>query len=185
MSHYDERLSVIAAPGRLDTTSQVDLGGFELLMGVLARRASFVVLDIPHQWSPWVHDVLVAANEVVITATPDLTSLRTTKNLFDQLGPKRGVDAPIRIVMNYVGAARKTELSPNDFEKAVSVKPSILIANNFSLFGSAMNNGELIAQAGRRTEPARQFDQLAGVLSGRAPVAAKPTRFTLVRGKSA
>lgn len=182
LSHHDEDFSIIAAPGRLDTTGQVDLAGFEVLMDVLSRRASFVVLDLPHQWAPWIYDILVGANEVVITATPDLASLRTTKNLFDQLGPKRGVDAPVRVVLNQVGASRRNELSTGDFEKAVSVKPSALVSHNPALFGAAMNNGELIVQAAGRSEPAQKFDRLATLLSGRTTAAAKPARFSIVRG---
>jgi pilus assembly protein CpaE len=161
------------------------MGGYEVLMGILSRRAAFVVLDIPHLWSPWVHDILVGANEVVITANSDLASLRTTKNLFDQLAPKRGVNAPIRVVVNNLGLSRNTELSPDEFEKAVSVRPSALIASNPALFGTSMNNGELIAQAGKKTAPSQQFDHLAAVLSGRMPVAVKPKRFSLIRGKTA
>jgi len=183
LSHHDEYLSVIAAPGHLDTTSQIDLGGFEVLMGVLSRRAAFIVLDVPHQWPPWVTDILVAADEVVITGTPDLTSLKTVKNLFDRLAPKRGVDAPIRVVMNHVGASRKTELSPDDFENAVAVKPTALIAHNAFLFGASMNNGELIAQASKKSAPAQQFEHLSSVVCGRIPVV--PTRkwFSLLRRK--
>ena len=185
LSHYDEYLSIMAAPGRLDASGQFNLAAFDVLMEMLSKRSAFVVLDMPHQWEPWIYQTLMGANEVVITATSALASLKSTKVIFDKLAPNRGVDSPIRLVMNNLGASRKTELLPNDFEKAVSVKPSALIANNPSLFGKAMNNGELIAQSEKRSEAARQYDQLATILSGRAPVSAKPKRFSLLRGKTA
>lgn len=183
LTHYDERLSIIAAPAQLDASFQLDLDAFESLMGILGRRTSFVVLDIPHQWTPAIHDILVGANEVVITANCDLPSLHMTKNYFEQLSAKRGVGSPIRLVINNHGASRKTELSPKDFEKAVSVKPSALIPSSPMLFGTSMNNGELIAQLDRKSEAAIQFDHLATVLSGRSPVTSRPSRFSVMRSK--
>ena len=59
-------------------------------------------------------EVLFDANEVVATASLDLACLRDVKNMFDNLAPKRGVDAPTRLVFNRVGAAKKTELSPEN-----------------------------------------------------------------------
>lgn len=184
LSHYDEWLSIIAAPGRLDASIQFDIEAFGALMTILGRRASYIVLDIPHQWSPWIYDILVGANEVVITSNADLAGLHATKNYFEQLSPKRGIDAPIRLVLNNYGTSRKTELSPKDFEKAVSVKPSALIPSSTTLFGTSMNNGELITQLDRKSEAAHQLTHLATVLSGRSPVTPRPSRFSLIRGKA-
>ena len=185
LSSYGDnsRLSVIAAPGQLDGGAELDMGAFDLLMKVVSRRASFVILDLPHLWSNWMYEVLVGATEVVITTHPDLVGLRAAKNFFEQLTTKRGVDAPTRLVMNEVGASRSTELAAKEFEKAVSVRPSIVVPNNPTLFGTAMNDGEPVVKIDPRSEAAKEFSQLAAIVSGRRPAAVKRPRFRLFRGR--
>jgi pilus assembly protein CpaE len=34
---------------------------------------------VPHVWTPWVRQTLLAADDIVIVATPDLGSLRNAK----------------------------------------------------------------------------------------------------------
>ena len=43
----------------------------------------FVAVDLPHAWTPAVKRVLLQADEIVVTAAPDLANLRNAKNLVD------------------------------------------------------------------------------------------------------
>ncbi|MEI9891599.1 MAG: hypothetical protein WDN45_14930 [Caulobacteraceae bacterium] len=60
--------------------------------------------------SGWMRQTLLSADEAVVVATPDLTSLRNTKNLIELLTQGRPNDGPPRLVLNQVGvpAARKS-----------------------------------------------------------------------------
>ena len=49
----------------------------------IRATAPYVVLDLPHLWSGWMRRTLVTVDDVVVTATPDLASLRNAKNLVD------------------------------------------------------------------------------------------------------
>ena len=152
MLKYDDNLSVVAAPALLEGDTNIDLDSFEILMKLLQQMASFVVLDLPHQWPSWMPEVLFDANEVVATASLDLACLRDVKKMFDNLAPKRGVGTPTRLVFNRVGAAKKTELSPNDFEEPAKTSPSAQISFDPVLFGTALNNGEMLAEVTSRVE---------------------------------
>ena len=48
-----------------------------------------VILDLPHLWTAWVKQTLLAADEIVITVEPDLANLRNAKNLVDLLAQAR------------------------------------------------------------------------------------------------
>jgi len=184
LSRYDEHLSIIASPVQLDSTIRFEMNAFEPLLDIVSARASFVILDLPHLWSSWVHEILIGANEVLVVATADLASLRTTKNLFELLRQRRGVNAPIRLVLNEVGLSRRTEISQKDFEKAVSVKPSEQIASNPVLFGTSLNDGAPVARMDPKSTIAQQFAHLAAVLSGREVAAAKKSNpFSSLRAK--
>ena len=47
--------------------------------------------------------MLLTADDVVITASPDLASLRNAKNMVDLIRQSRPNDAPPRVVLNRVG----------------------------------------------------------------------------------
>ena len=170
MLKYDDHLSVVAAPAVLEGNNNIDLDSFEILVKILQQMASFVVLDLPHQWPSWMPEVLFDANEVVATAGLDLACLRDVKNMFDNLAPKRGVDAPTRLVFNRVGAAAKTELSPSDFEEPAKVSPAAQIAFDPVLFGTALNNGEMLAEVNNSSRVVKELTNLANIVSARTSV---------------
>ncbi len=184
MGKYGDHLSVVAAPVDLAGGSEIDPHAFETLIDLVSRMASYVVVDVPHQWVPWVSEVLLMANEVVVTVHADLANLRDAKNIFDVLSSSRGVDAPNRLVFNAVGASKKVELSPKDFEEVVGVSPSAQIPYNPALFGAAMNNGEMAVQISKGSKVSQEFADLARVVGARAPVTkARSSRSLFRRAK--
>ena len=51
------------------------------MIDAVRQMTPCVVVDMPHAWTPWVRQTLLAADDIVIVATPDLASLRNAKNL--------------------------------------------------------------------------------------------------------
>lgn len=172
MMKFDDYLSVAAAPANLGDHFKIELESFEVLLELVRKMASFVVLDLPHEWPAWVHEILMDANEVVVTAYPDLANLRDAKNILEALSAKRGVDSPTRLVFNRLGASKGTELTAKDFEEGAGAAPSITIPFDAALFGTAMNNGEMVAQGSKGNKVSKEFGRLAGIVSARTPVSA-------------
>lgn len=162
-----DNLSLLAAPAALDRPFDHDENAFETIVDVSRVGTPAVVLDLPHQWTSWVRKVLAAADEVVITATPDLASLRNAKNLIDQLKIARPNDVAPRLVINQVGLPKRPEIKPEDFQKALQTPPSAVIPFDAALFGTATNNGQMIAEINARAPVAQMFETLAAALTGR------------------
>ncbi len=80
-----EHLSLLAAPSTLDRVYDFDPDAFQQIIDTAQRSAPLLVLDVPHVWNGWTKNTLMQADEVVITATPELANLRNTKNLVDML----------------------------------------------------------------------------------------------------
>ena len=87
-----EHLSLLAAPSTLDRVYDFDPEAFQQIIDTAQRSAPLLVLDIPHVWNGWTKNTLMQADEVVITATPELANLRNTKNLVDMLKKLRPND---------------------------------------------------------------------------------------------
>ncbi len=168
LTKCSERLSLLAAPSMLDRPYDFDAAAFQPLMEILLRNAPVSVLDVPHQWSDWTRTVLAEADEVVITAVPDLANLRNAKNLFDSLKKIRPNDKMPHLVLNQVGLPKRPEISPSDFCDSLEVEPVAIIPFDVVLFGNAANSGRMIAEIDKKAPTAETFSQLSHLLTGRA-----------------
>ncbi|MDZ4364185.1 CpaE family protein [Brevundimonas sp.] len=175
MVRCTDKLSLFAAPATLDTDWDVSPEAFEEVTTRIRSTAPFVVLDLPHLWSGWMRRTLIAADEVVIVATPDLASLRNAKNMIDLIRQGRPNDAPPRLVLNQVGVPGRPEIPAKDFGAALGVHPSLTIPFDAKLFGAAANNGQMILDMGGKSKTGEAFQTLAQIVSRREmPAVAGP-----------
>lgn len=170
---YDDYVRLLTSPAALDAEEKMYTEALDRLFDLVRRRASFVVLDVPHRWAPWTQQLLVDADETVIVGTMDLASLRDTKNIVDRLNQQRGETSPVRMVLNHAGAYKKTELTAKDFESAVEFKPTVVVPHDPNIFGTASNNGQMVGEVNKRHKVSETIRQLAMVIGGREPVEEK------------
>lgn len=168
LTKCSEHLSLLAAPSLLDRGYDFDRGAFQPLLEILQRSAPVAVLDVPHVWSDWTQTVLAEADEVVITAVPDLANLRNTKNLLDALRKLRPNDKVPHLVLNQVGMAKRPEIVPADFFEPLEIEPVAIIPFDVQLFGNAANSGRMISEIDAKSPVAETFSQLSHILTGRS-----------------
>ena len=167
MVRCTDKLSLFAAPATLDTDWDISPEAFEEVTTQIRSTAPFVVLDLPHLWSGWMRRTLIAADEVVVVATPDLASLRNAKNMIDLIRQGRPNDAPPRLVLNQVGVPGRPEIPAKEFGAALGVHPSLIIPFDPKVFGAAANNGQMILDSGAKSKAADAFQMLAQIVSCR------------------
>lgn len=169
LSKCTERLSLFSAPAALDQDYLADQEAYEEVTRKIRSAAPYIVMDLPHVWTPWLRNNLIAADEVVIVATPDLASLRNAKNIIDLLKQSRPNDAPPRLVLNQTEMPGRPEIPVKDFTAALGVEPTVLIPFDAKLFGQASNNGQMIAECGPASKVADALTQLTAAITGRTP----------------
>jgi len=167
LSKCGERLSLLAAPATLDRILDFSETSFDTLLDAMRAAAPLTVLDIPHVWSGWARRTLVAADEVVVVASPDLANLRNAKNLITFLKGARPHDHPPRLVLNGVGMMKRPEIATAEFAKTAEIAPVAVVPHDAKLFGAAANNGQMIAELEPNGKTAQIFVQLASALAGR------------------
>jgi pilus assembly protein CpaE len=167
LAKCEDHLSLLAAPAALDKVYDFGEGAFEQVLEIVQSNVPSVVLDLPHMWSSWVRRTLIAADEVVITATPDLANLRNAKAIADLLKAARPNDAPPKLVLNQVGVPKRPEIKPDDFAAALQLTPIAVIPFDPLLFGTAANNGQMVAEASAKTAVGEVFTDIAQVVTGR------------------
>lgn len=178
LSKCTDHLSLLAAPATLDRVYDFGTEAFDSTLDTLRATMPCIVLDIPHQWSGWTKRALIGADDILIVATPDLASLRNTKNLFDLLKAARPNDRPPLYCLNQVGVPKRPEINASEFAKAIESQPIVSIPFDPQMFGSAANNGQMIAEIAPSHRTTEMFLQIAQRLTGRGE-AKKPRKSFL------
>jgi pilus assembly protein CpaE len=167
LSKCADHLSLLAAPATLDRVYDFAAEAFDPIFDTLRANVPCVVLDIPHQWTAWTKRALVSADDILIVAAPDLANLRNAKNLLDFLRVARPNDRRPFYCLNQVGVPKRPEIKPADFAKALEDEPVAVIPFDPQMFGTAANNGQMIAEIASGHRTAEMFRQLAQLLTGR------------------
>jgi pilus assembly protein CpaE len=167
LTKCSEHLSIFAAPVVLDREFEISTEGCDQVIDVVRQNVPYVAVDLPHLWTSWSKSVLLQADEVVITAAPDLANLRNAKNLVDLLQQIRRNDSKPRLVMNMVNMPKRPEISIKEFESAVGLKAVSVIDFDSETFGQAANNGQMIEELNVKARPAVAFREIARAISNR------------------
>jgi pilus assembly protein CpaE len=163
-----EHLSLFAAPALLDRDYEVDNAAYESVIDQVRGSVPCVVVDMPHAWTPWSRQTLCAADEIVIVATPDLASLRNTKNMLDAIKARRVNDSPPKLVLNQMAVAKRPEIPVKEFSAAVGQEPMLVLPFDPQLFGTAANNGQMLAEVQPNSRAAEGMRLLAEMVTGRS-----------------
>jgi pilus assembly protein CpaE len=170
MTKCGDHLSLLAAPATLVREYDFNEEAFDGIMDLLRGSAPVVVLDIPHMWTAWARRLLVNADEIVLVAEPDLGNLRNIKNVLDFLGPARSNDAKPKLVMNRVGVAKRPEIPLKEFTTAINVAAAAAIPFDPKLFGTAANNGQMVAEIPGGAKLGDLFLNLGRALTGKPEI---------------
>lgn len=180
LTKCSDHLSLLSAPAILERSYDLGESAVEPLLEVAQASVPFLVLDMPHLWAGWARNTLISADEIVITAVPDLANLRNAKGLINFLKQARPNDPAPKLVLNQVGMPKRPEIKPQAFMDAIQLAPGLLIPFDANLFGTAANNGQMVGQVSARAAAAKAFDKLAETLAGRHPAKSNRTsRFNL------
>jgi pilus assembly protein CpaE len=167
LTKCSEHLSIFAAPVLLDRDYDLSVEACDQIIDVARQNVPYVTVDLPHTWTAWAKSILLQADEVVITAAPDLANLRNAKNIVDMLQQSRRNDSKPRLVMNTVNTPKRPEISIKEFESAIGLKAVSIIDFDSETFGQAANNGQMIEELSAKARSAAAFREIAMSISNR------------------
>ena len=168
LARCTDNLSLLAAPATLDRVYDFGEQAFDAIFDTLRMTTPCIVLDIPHQWSGWTRRALVGADDILVVAEPDLANLRNTKNMLNMLKAARPNDRPPQYCLNQVGMPKRPEIDARGFIKTIESPPIASIPFDSRMFGTAANNGQMIAEISSGHRTTETFRQIARRLTGRS-----------------
>lgn len=178
MTKLGNKLSLLNGPGGIERDLNIEAHSVETVLNVVRHSAPLIVVDVPNLWAPWVKYTLLNADEIIITATPELPSLRNAKNLVDMLKAGRPHDRQPRLVLNQVGVPKRPEIPAADFGKALGLQPSAIIPHDPQSFGLAQGNGQMVFEVAPKSKSAEIMFELAESIAG-TQKPPKASRFDL------
>ncbi len=122
VSKCAENLNLLAAPATLERCYDFLETDFDGVADILRSTTPITVYDVPHTWNAWTRRILTAADEVVLVCSPDLANLRNAKTLLDVLKLARPNDGKPSVVLNMLGVAKRPEIAPAEFARALVEK---------------------------------------------------------------
>ncbi len=166
MSKLGNKLSLLSGPGSVERDMNIEAHAVETVMNTIRQAAPIIIVDVPNTWAPWVKHTLMSADDIYLTATPELPSLRNAKNLLDLLKVGRPNDRQPRLILNQVGIPKRPEIPVADFAKALGLEPTAIIPHDPQSFGLAQGNGQMIFEVAPKSKSAEVLGELSSLVAG-------------------
>ena len=176
LTKCSEHLSIFAAPVVLDRDYDISADACDLVIDVVRQNVPFVAVDLPHGWSAWSKRILLQADEVVITAVPDLANLRNAKNIIDLLKTARKNDRKPHLILNMANLPKRQEITVKEFEQALDAKVLAVVDYDSETFSQAANNGQMVEELSAKAKAVEKFHDIALKMTRRKDM--KPERST-------
>jgi pilus assembly protein CpaE len=169
--HPGSGLAILARPDLPEDSQRVTQSGILRLLGVLGRVFDYVVLDSLMSIDP-IYSTIIAATDVNLLCMQ--LNVPSAKNAERFVGVLRrmGIEASkIRIVVNRF-VKKGADIEPEEVERALGLKISWTIPNDFKNAIGAINYGEPVVLRAPRAEMSVSLIGLAESLHHRSVAAA-------------
>jgi len=165
--HRNSNLAIMARPELPEDTQRVNQPGIQRLLSVLGRMFDFIVIDSIMSIDPVYAATIHAADVNVITMQLNVPSCKNAERFVGALRRMGIESSKIRILVNrYV--KKGCDIEPEEVERALGLKISWAVPNDFKNAIAAINYGEPVVLRAPRSEMAMSLTGFADMLSGRA-----------------
>lgn len=174
--HHPCGLEVLAAPRRVEEAELITEKHVQRLLELAGSQYRYILLDLPHDFSPTTLAALDLADVVLLLTAPDLASVRSATNALNVFKSLGYPDEKIQLVLNWnfstSGLARK------EIEKVVQKPVSVVIPNLPDSLVMAITLGKPVVLEKDKPEAAL-FEDLAYFWSKTEDQKSEPTHPSL------
>lgn len=165
--HPGSGLAILARPDLPEDTLRVTQPAMSRLLGVLSRVFDYVVVDSLMSISPLYSTILAACDINLLVMQLNVPSAKNAERFVGALR-RTGVEATkIRLVVNRF-VKKGADIEPDEVERALGLKISWAIPNDFKNAIAAINFGEPVVLRAPRAEISTSLISLADSLMDRS-----------------
>jgi pilus assembly protein CpaE len=162
--HAGSGLAILSRPDLPEDTQRVSAAGVQRLLTMLGRMFDYVVIDSIMSVDPIYAATIAAADVNLIIMQLNVPSAKNAERFVGALR-RQGIDvSKIRLVANrYV--KKGCDIEPDEVERAMGLKVSWLIPNDFKNAIAAINFGEPVVLRAPKSEITTSLVGLAATLA--------------------
>lgn len=172
MVRESDNLFILGAEEALENTFSFDPAAVELLLDKLRCDFDCVIVDFPRAVVTANAYILSAASAVAVVSDASLAGMRDTLRLV-AFTKKVAPAAAVKVVVNRFGAAKKGELSKEDFERGAGLKIDHLIPQEAGVAAISAGAGKPLVEVAKRSRLVTALRKLSSEL---AAVEDEPTK---------
>jgi pilus assembly protein CpaE len=164
--HRKSNVSILARPELPEDTQRITQAGLQRLLGVVGRVFDFVVIDSLMSIAPLYAAAIQASDINLIVMQLNVPSAKNAERFVGALR-RMGIEAAkIRIVVNRF-VKKGWDIDPAEVERALGLKISWMIPNDFKNAIAAINYGEPVVLRTPRAEMSTSIIELAQSIGGK------------------
>ncbi len=146
---YNSNLDIIAAPNELRFQPNIQPEVIRDLLNALQEKYKFIILDLPHIWSPWIASAFSYSDAIILVAQLWLKSVTHSSRMLN-VWRDMGVNPQhIRVAINRSGAKYKEGVAIKDFERVCNIPISYFLPNDIKTVVTAENLGKTVIEVGK------------------------------------
>jgi pilus assembly protein CpaE len=165
-------LAVLARPDLPEDTQRVNQPGLARLLNLLGRAFDHVVIDSMMSISPMYTSVVQAADTNLVVMQLNIPSAKNAERFVGALRRMGIESSKIKLVVNRY-EKRNRDIEPDEVERALGLKISWLIPNDFKNAMAAINFGEPAVLRSPKAEMSTSLRDLAAMLIAKDATASR------------
>ena len=164
--HQGSGVAILARPDLPEDTQRVNANGVQRLIGLVGRLFDFVVVDSLMSINPTYGSIITAADVNLLVMQLNIPSAKNAERFVGAMR-RMGIEASkIKTVVNrYV--KKGNDIEPEEVERALGLKISWNVPNDFKNAMAAINFGEPVVIRAPRSEMSASLLSLAQSLGGK------------------
>jgi pilus assembly protein CpaE len=130
------------------------------IIDVAQREFDYVIIDLPRALTNWTEVVFTASAMLALVVQLTVPALRQARRLIDMLQDEGHYALPLALILNRYVRKWNEFLGIKNAEKALGRKVDHVIANDFELVSSALNEGVPATAINRRSKFCRNITEM-------------------------
>jgi pilus assembly protein CpaE len=169
--HTKSGLAILSRPELPEDTQRITAQGFARLTGMIGRMFDFVVIDSMMSIDPVYAAAITSADVNVVVMQLNVPSAKNAERFVGALRRMGIESSKMKIVVNrYV--KKGWDIDPEEVERALGLKISWMVPNDFKTAIEAINFGEPVVIRAPRAEMSTSLTGLAQMLNAKTAAVA-------------
>lgn len=159
LAQHASGLRVLVAPPPADLERPISVPQAQQMLAQFKRMFGWVVVDLGLPLDEVAFAFLDAADRILMTVLPEMTGLRNTRFMLEQLHSRGYASDKVRLVLNR--ASMQAAISRRDIEERLHVRIAHSVPDDQPLVSQSINRGVPVMMAQSRSAVAKSYRSLA------------------------